>query len=115
MARPELVAKQRQVLERQLARVGARNDAVDAHLHNRDREMPQDFADQASVTANDEVLEALGDLSRDQIGLIRDALARMDADAWGECMACGDEIPEGRLEAVPWTALCTGCARAAEG
>jgi DnaK suppressor protein len=40
---------------------------------------------------------------------IDDALERLDASAYGRCIACGGPIPEERLAAVPWAALCVPC------
>ncbi|MGA8360590.1 MAG: TraR/DksA C4-type zinc finger protein [Candidatus Dormiibacterota bacterium] len=37
------------------------------------------------------------------------ALERIDAGAYGRCVACGTAIPVERLEAVPWAALCVPC------
>jgi len=40
---------------------------------------------------------------------IDEALERLDASAYGRCVACGAAIPEERLAAVPWAALCVPC------
>ena len=40
---------------------------------------------------------------------IDDALARLDANAYGNCMACGNEIAGGRLRALPFAARCQAC------
>ncbi|HEY6783109.1 MAG TPA: TraR/DksA C4-type zinc finger protein [Candidatus Dormibacteraeota bacterium] len=37
------------------------------------------------------------------------ALERIDAGTYGRCLACGTAIPDERLEAVPWAALCVPC------
>ena len=37
------------------------------------------------------------------------ALARLDDDTYGQCVDCGHEIPEGRLEARPEAARCVAC------
>lgn len=34
------------------------------------------------------------------------ALVRLDAGTYGRCVRCGRPIPDGRLEARPWAALC---------
>lgn len=38
------------------------------------------------------------------------ALERMDAGEYGICEVCGVDIPEGRLEALPWAVRCVNCA-----
>jgi DnaK suppressor protein len=45
-----------------------------------------------------------------QISRIRGALSRMDRDEFGYCAECGNEIPEGRLNADPAAHLCVSCA-----
>lgn len=40
---------------------------------------------------------------------IDQALERLDARTYGRCVLCGNDIPEERLRAVPWAALCVPC------
>lgn len=47
---------------------------------------------------------------QEQISRIRRALSVMDRGEFGYCVKCGNEIPEGRLEADPSAPLCVGCA-----
>ncbi len=54
----------------------------------------------------------LTDLERQRIEA---ALARMKEGEYGYCLACGDEIAEGRLRFDPSVATCIDCAQAAEG
>jgi inner membrane transporter RhtA len=46
----------------------------------------------------------------DRLRLIRDdvvrALAKLDDGSYGRCDVCGQPIPAGRLEALPWAVLC---------
>jgi DnaK suppressor protein len=44
-----------------------------------------------------------------QITRIRNALDRMDKGEFGICVACGNDIPEKRLEADPAAHLCVAC------
>jgi DnaK suppressor protein len=37
------------------------------------------------------------------------ALDRIDVGTYGRCVACGTTIPDERLRAVPWAALCVPC------
>lgn len=41
------------------------------------------------------------------------ALARIDADSYGDCARCGEEIDRGRLRSDPAIPLCIACARGA--
>ena len=47
-----------------------------------------------------------------RIGRIRNALERMERGEFGYCLACGNDIPEARLEADPSVPLCVACAAA---
>ncbi|MEX2274123.1 MAG: TraR/DksA C4-type zinc finger protein [Actinomycetota bacterium] len=38
------------------------------------------------------------------------ALEALTEGAYGTCEVCGAEIPAERLEAIPWSTLCVGCA-----
>lgn len=40
------------------------------------------------------------------------ALEKLDEGSYGTCDDCGEPIPEARLEALPASALCVGCASA---
>ena len=40
---------------------------------------------------------------------VEQALDRIEADAFGICLCCEEEIKEKRLNAVPWAALCLHC------
>jgi DnaK suppressor protein len=39
------------------------------------------------------------------------ALKRLDEGEYGDCVRCGEEISERRLELDPATPFCAGCAR----
>ncbi len=40
---------------------------------------------------------------------VEEALDRLEAGRYGVCERCGRNIPDERLEAVPYTALCMNC------
>jgi len=50
-----------------------------------------------------------------QIRRIRRALSQMDQGEFGDSVECGNEIPEGRLEADPSAHLCVECASRKSG
>src|SRR3954451_287830 len=56
---------------------------------------------------------ALRDHSQQHLAAIDAALERLDSGAYGACMSCGLPIAPGRLEALPWAALCIDCQRSA--
>jgi RNA polymerase-binding transcription factor DksA len=45
---------------------------------------------------------------------VEKALERIGSGEYGRCEVCGKEIPEERLEAVPWATLCIECKRKEE-
>ena len=95
-------------LEQRLVELGARLEAIDEEL---DSHHDPDWAELATEREGDEVLEATGGAGLLEIRQIRAALARIDADIYGQCVKCGAEIAEARLDAIPWTPLCRECAR----
>lgn len=56
---------------------------------------------------------ALRDHDRQLLVAVEEALARMDAGAYGTCTSCGNAIAAARLEALPSAALCIECQRTA--
>ena len=46
--------------------------------------------------------------------MIEAALQRIREGTYGVCVACGDDIQCGRLEALPWTQHCLPCQETVE-
>lgn len=99
--------KVRELLTQRLTEIESRHRKVDRDLHSPREADSQERAQQAE---NDEVLEGLEAQSREEIGQIRSALGRIDAGDYGTCERCGEQIAEGRLEALPFTPVCIDCA-----
>ncbi|MGH3232054.1 MAG: TraR/DksA family transcriptional regulator [Streptosporangiaceae bacterium] len=70
---------------------------------------PQDPADAGSLLSEADRTEAILHSARGQRDEVLAALARIDGDSYGQCVDCGHEIPEGRLDARPDAARCVGC------
>lgn len=45
-----------------------------------------------------------------ELARIDAAVHRIDAGTYGDCLSCGEEIAQGRLEADPAASLCIACA-----
>ena len=60
----------------------------------------QDFSEQAVSAENDEVLDALGNATRDEVEKIKQAISRIDAGTYGICLLCGEPIKKERLAAL---------------
>jgi DnaK suppressor protein len=52
---------------------------------------------------------ALRDKSIAHLEAVEQALARLDAGAYGTCVDCGQPVAPARLEALPWAARCIDC------
>ena len=72
--------------------------------------LSSDFAEQATERENDDVLEEIGKETQTSIAHVKAALQRLDDDSYGICAGCGEDIAEGRLDAIPETTLCVKCA-----
>ena len=70
-----------------------------------------DVEERATEREEDEVLEFQGNAGLKEMEMIRAALARIEADTYGDCLKCGAEISDARLDIVPHAALCRDCAR----
>ena len=70
---------------------------------------PQDSADAGSTLSETDRVEAILHSARGQRDEVLAALLRIEQNTYGRCVACGGEIPEGRLDARPDAARCVGC------
>ena len=97
------------LLER-LEALEARSDKASRHASHRDEPLSADFEEQATESANDEVLSVIADEALHEADHIRDALKRIALGHYGICDQCGDQITEARLIAVPYSTRCIECA-----
>lgn len=98
----------RQALQSKMNSLQQRIKKIDSNLR---APADPDSQEQASSRENDEVLERLDHNGREEIAKIEAALARIAAGTYGVCVTCGGTIPPQRLEALPYTMVCLGCAR----
>ena len=68
-----------------------------------------DEADRAADRIDGTLLTSLSEVSSRRLTLIDNALERIKNGKYGICRACGQEIAQGRLEAIPYAALCITC------
>ena len=66
-----------------------------------------EFEETAQKEAIEDVLSTLDEKEQKDIQAINRALARMELGEYGSCEVCGKEIEMERLEAIPWTSLCS--------
>jgi DnaK suppressor protein len=89
----ELLAGERERIERTLARLGHEDTGEPA-----DEEDP---ANQASDLYQDELDEGLADDLREELAAVERAEARLAAGTYGVSIESGKPIPDERLEALP--------------
>ncbi|MEM8800954.1 MAG: TraR/DksA family transcriptional regulator [Pseudomonadota bacterium] len=97
----------RQKILQRLDELGVRMGEIETEL---DQPKPRDLSDQAIDLEDDEVLETLGFAAQQETRMLRAALKRCDDGSFGICAVCDEPISEARLEVVPQTQLCRGCA-----
>lgn len=74
------------------------------------RPLETDSKERALQLENREVVDALGNEAREELGQIASALRRIDNGEFGYCSDCGEAISEPRLQAFPQAARCIECA-----
>jgi RNA polymerase-binding protein DksA len=107
----------RRIQEILLARreeLATRLEQITSDVRHEEEPLSADFAEQATERENEEVMDALGAQARHEMSMISDALRRIEADEFGECLECGELINEQRLEALPFAKTCIDCAEVAE-
>ncbi|MCX8028535.1 MAG: TraR/DksA C4-type zinc finger protein [Brevinematales bacterium] len=70
-----------------------------------------DIVDRASDFYESQLLASISGIQREIIDKINDALKRIDEGTYGKCRSCGVDIEIERLEAIPYTDICSNCAR----
>ncbi|MEV7662106.1 TraR/DksA C4-type zinc finger protein [Paenarthrobacter sp. NPDC089316] len=94
--------------ERRLTLLAAlRSDITSVSMARQDSNVDDEHDPEGSTIAFElSQASALLDQSRQGLEQIDAALERIAAGHYGSCEVCGVEIPEGRLEARPWTPFC---------
>ena len=101
-----------------------RRDGLKRDLQHRIREVRIDAAaerrgldeaESADVGVQDDIGFALLQLKAETLDKIEDALRRIEAGGYGDCVSCGGEISEPRLRALPFARRCKDCEEAREG
>jgi DnaK suppressor protein len=76
--------------------------------------LPIHLADLGSDNFEQELTLSLVGSEKEVLDQIEVALERIAEGSYGKCENCGKRIPESRLEALPYTAVCVQCAAAHE-
>ena len=94
-------------LEGRLADLLGRAEVIEDDLRN---PLDADSNEQAIDLADDEALEGIDEVLRQEIGQIRMALFRIGNGSYGICSQCGKDINPARLKARPIATRCIDCA-----
>lgn len=81
-------------------------DRADEQLSARDAEEVERATEQWDAT----VVARLGETDARVLGDVVAALRRLEAGTYGECLACGKDIGDARLDALPTAMVCIDCA-----
>lgn len=109
LLRAALEQRQHQLDRRLADHLGGRSRAEHAR-----EVLTQDGDDAPQRESEREMDMALSDLETQEVGVVSEALRRIDGDAYGLCTGCGVEIPFDRLRAEPWAERCVPCETARE-
>lgn len=77
-------------------------------------ENTEDEGDLATISHNRDVLYNLHEDGFTRLRFVKEAMKALERGQYGECVGCGKDINEKRLEAVPWAMKCIRCQEAAE-
>lgn len=97
-ARQQLLAMQNEYEER-IAKISD-------HIHHPQDELNQHWDDQAVIVSQNEMRVNLLVEAEENLGLVKDALRRIEENHYGLCAECGEEIDEKRLNSVPYATHC---------
>ena len=110
-----LDAQRRELLARREAYVADAERATAAAMDLTDSGASQDIADEDGFGEGDTVnverdrLTVVASDAQANVAEIDAALSRVDTGSYGICDACGNPIPDARLEALPEATLCVAC------
>ena len=79
---------------------------ISDHLTHPPDELDQHWDDQALAMTQNEMRKTLLKEAEEGLGFVNSALRRMENGSYGICSECGEDIEEGRLNAVPYASLC---------
>jgi len=77
-------------------------------------ENTEDEGDLATISHNRDLLYNLHETDFARLRFMQEAIKAIDRGDYGECVRCGEDINEKRLEAVPWAKMCIHCQELAE-
>ena len=95
--------------ERLIAEIAATEEEISHLLREGGEGAGNDQADVGSNTFERDHEMSMAKNSRESLGLVEGALARIDRGSYGVCESCGGAIGKMRLQAFPRATLCLEC------
>jgi len=96
------------------AELVVRLSKITSDVRHENQPVESDFAELAVQRENDQVIDALGEATRQELTQINRALASIENGEYGYCSECGREIRVERLEVLPYSTKCLNCASRSE-
>ena len=109
---PDQLAELKQELERELARL--HRSMATTQDATRPVELDQSSIGRLSrvdALQNQQLSKGLHEREQQREAQILEALQRIEEGTYGECVACGEQIPYGRLLVMPEARSCATCGR----
>ncbi len=78
--------------------------------HSKTSSIPTDMEELGSDNADQELTLSFLGSDKGTLDQIEAALQRIEDGGYGRCEGCGEQIPETRLDAIPYAAECERCA-----
>lgn len=78
--------------------------------HHMTASIPTDLEELASDGANQDIMLTLLGSDEDTLDQIEAAIQRVEGGGYGRCGTCGEQIPQNRLDIIPYAAECVRCA-----
>ena len=112
MAKPDFTVYRERLLAMRARLWGDMTQMEDDALkdHSKTASIPTDMAELGSDNADQQLTFSLLGSDKDALDQIEAAIERIEDGSYGRCEECGVKIPEPRLEAIPYAALCVHCA-----
>jgi len=109
-----MLSRIKESLIRRQQKLELRVTAINDDVSHKQQPLSADWAEQAVERENEEVLEALGNASLDELRDIKHALQRIEIGIYLDCNRCGESINKERLKLLKSTDLCRNCAEQEE-
>jgi DnaK suppressor protein len=104
-----LLLKERDSYTRQADELKAEADSLALEHEPGDVQFDEEGGEGGTSNVDRELDLVLSAQARGAIAEIDRALAKINAGTYGTCEQCGNAIPQARLKALPYAALCVAC------